>query len=575
MKKLFALLLCLAMVVSMFAACGGDKKTDNNATEATKTAESKDPSEVTLTIGLPKSAMVTDYYDNTYTKWLEEKTGYNLEFQFFAASATDYKSQLSTMVAGGIELPDILYGLNLGESVYERYGRDGILVDLRPLFDDKEKSAMWWERFNLLPEDYRQDNWRKMLSNDGSGKIYGFPEIQESLIDIMDAQVYINQEWLDNLNLPMPNSPETLYETLKAFKEQDANGNGDPNDEIPLVGTNANLSGDTMSWLINMFIYCDTLAYFNVDENGQLYLPHTQDAYREALKYIRKLYSEGLMSPMTLTANSKDLTQMVCPDEGNDQLAGVICGHITTCFTQGHEGLLSYEAMPLWGNAIINPDQNSRTTFITKDCEERGNLDYAWNMLMWGSTQESAIVQRYGEEGKHWDWATPGSKSVIGEDREAEIRLYQDTWGSMGNENWRNVEATILMNAEGEGNQSVPEEETPVNLHKYKLFNNMLDSYYYQQDNFNPPDEQICPLLVWSQELIDEVPYERDDCKSYIAKARTDFITGAKDITSDADWQEYLDQLNTLGLEKWQYYSQYIYDETIAGNWFSDLGALE
>ena len=187
------------------------------------------------------------------------------------------------------------------------------------------------------------------------------------------------------------------------------------------------------------------------------------------------------------------------------------------------------------------------------------------------SSRESSIIQRYGEEGKDWDWAPEGSVSVIGEHRAAEIRLYQDTWSTMGNNNWRNVDATILLNAEGEGNQSVPEEETEVNLHKYKLFNDMLDSYYYQRDNFNPPAEQICPLLIWSQELIDEVPYERDDCKSYISKARSDFITGAMDINSDADWDKYLAQLETLGLSKWTEYSQYIYEETIAGRWFSDL----
>lgn len=575
MKKLFALLLCLAMIASMFAACGGDdKKTDKPAaTEPTggDTTPSKDPSDVTITIGLPKSALVTDYYDNVYTKWLEEQTGYNLEFQFFAASATDYKSQMSTMVAGNIDLPDLLYAMNLGESVYERYGRDGVLVDLRPYFDDKDgKAAPWWERFEALPQEAQDNNWRRMLSNDGSGKIYAFPEIQESLIDIMDSQVWINREWLDALSLEMPNSPESLYNVLKAFKEQDPNGNGLP-DEMPLVGTNGNLSGDTMSWLINMFIYCDTAAYFNVDENGKLYLPHTTDQYREALKYIRKLYSEGLMSPLTLTANSKDLTQMVCPDEGGVQLAGVVVGHITLVFTQAHEGLLSYEALPLWGNAIINEDQNSRNTFVTKSAVERGNMEYVWNLLMVMNSRESSIIQRYGEEGKDWDWAPEGSESVIGEHRAAEIRLYQDTWSTMGNNNWRNVDATILLNAEGEGNQSVPEEETEVNLHKYKLFNDMLDSYYYQRDNFNPPEEQICPLLIWSQELIDEVPYERDDCKSYISKARSDFITGAMDINSDADWDKYLAQLETLGLSKWTEYSQYIYEETVAGRWFSDL----
>ena len=32
-----------------------------------------------------------------------------------------------------------------------------------------------------------------------------------------------------------PTTIDEYYEVLKAFKEQDANGNGDPDDEIPLI----------------------------------------------------------------------------------------------------------------------------------------------------------------------------------------------------------------------------------------------------------------------------------------------------------------------------------------------------
>ena len=39
----------------------------------------------------------------------------------------------------------------------------------------------------------------------------------------------------------MPTTTEELREVLRAFKEQDANGNGDPNDEIPLSGSPENL----------------------------------------------------------------------------------------------------------------------------------------------------------------------------------------------------------------------------------------------------------------------------------------------------------------------------------------------
>ena len=270
------------------------------------------------------------------------------------------------------------------------------------------------------------------------------------------------------------------------------------------------------------------------------------------------------MSPLTLTATPNDMKQMVCPSEGGVQIAGVVCTHLTTGFVMDHEGMLSYEALPMWGNCIFHEDTNNRTTFITKNCE---NVEAAWNLLMWMSTEESAVIQRYGAEGESWDWAPEGTFSVMSRENaphDAQIRLYKDTWSTIGNDNWRNVEATILFNAEGEGNQAVPEEESEVRQHKYNLFNEALDNYYYQIENHNPSEELICPLLVWPEEYKEEVPYAREDCRSYISKARTDFITGTEDISSDTAWQAYLDQLNKLGFEQWLFYSQAVYDQTIA-----------
>ena len=551
MKKAIALLLCLVMSISIFAAC------DNKGTQ-TQTNANFDG---TITIGLPKSAAVTDYYENAYTKWLEEKSGYNIEFQFFASNSNDYKTQLNTMVAGKLELPDILWSMNIGQTMYERYGKDGVLLDVSDYFNDETKSAPFREQLAKLTQEVQDNTWRRMQSDDGSGAIYVFPEVQESLIDIMDYQVWINREWLETLKLEMPTDPESMYQVLKAFKTGDPNGNGVA-DEIPLIGTSGSLSGDTNSWLINMFIYCDESKWWNVDENGNLYLPHTTDDYREALKYIRKLYEEGLYSPLTLSSSAADLRQMVCPDGDAPTLAGIVVTHITLGFTQGHEGLLDYECLPLWGNAVFNEDQYFLDTFITKDCK---NVDAAWDLLMLMYTEESAIIQRYGEKGVQWDYASEGSKSVIGEDRKAQIRLYQDVWGSQTNTCWHSVGCTILYNAEGEGNESVPAEETPVNLHKYKLFNDMLDSYYNQQDNFNPPEEQICPLLVWPDEYKEQLPTQISDCPSVVTKFRTDFITGKLDINSDSDWNTYLNQLNTVGFEDWKYYAQLVYNETVAG----------
>ena len=560
MKRIIALLLCVVSVMSLFAACGG---------KAEKTSNKGSDGPVTLTIGIPKSSMVSDYYNNYYTQWLEEKTGYKLEFQFFATGAQDYKTQLSTMIAGNRTLPDILLGFDLGTDLYERYGRDGVFVDLAPYFNDEEASAIWWERFRLTDEYSQENNWRRMQAADGSGAIYAFPELQDSMIDIMDYQVWINQAWLDKLGLEMPTNADELYDVLVAFKTKDPNGNGLP-DEIPLTGTSGALSGQTMSWLINMFIYWDRNIHFNVDESGKLYSPYREDEYREALKYVRKLIKEGLLASQVLTSSSaNEMKQLVTPAEGGAQLAGVVCGHLTLCFVQDDPGILNYEALPMWGNCIFHENTHNFTTFVTRDCE---NVDAAWNLLMTMTTEESAVIQRYGkqgtpEEGGTWTWAPEGTESIMStaeKPHSAQIRLYKDTWSTIGNDNWRNVEATILLNAEGEGNQAVPEEETEVRQHKYDLFNQALANYNKQIAEHNPKDELICPLLVWSAEYKEEGKAAADDCKTIVSRYRTDFCLGTKDINDDKAWAEYLAELDAKGYDMWEFYSQETYDETMA-----------
>ena len=36
---------------------------------------------ITLTVGIPKNSFITDYEDNTFTKYLEEKMNCDIEFQ--------------------------------------------------------------------------------------------------------------------------------------------------------------------------------------------------------------------------------------------------------------------------------------------------------------------------------------------------------------------------------------------------------------------------------------------------------------------------------------------------------------
>ena len=158
MKKLLALILCLTLAVSVFAGCGGggglEAAGEGNEGPVATMDQQEIPEDLTLTIGIPLSASVEDYDTNAYTLWLEEQTGYDLEFITFQSSSTDYKAQLSTMLATGDELPDILWNFQVGQGAYEEYGASGYFIDMAPYYNDKEVSKIRNQKIGFVFQTY-------------------------------------------------------------------------------------------------------------------------------------------------------------------------------------------------------------------------------------------------------------------------------------------------------------------------------------------------------------------------------------------------------------------------------------
>ena len=124
MKKWLTLLLAVVLAALLLAGCnqGQDPKPTepvaSNQETDTPTDEPDDSSEApvdkgTITIGICQNTKVEDYDNNGFTKYLEELTGYDIVFDYFATRSDDAKTQLSTRIAGGEKLPDILYRFNI------------------------------------------------------------------------------------------------------------------------------------------------------------------------------------------------------------------------------------------------------------------------------------------------------------------------------------------------------------------------------------------------------------------------------------------------------------------------------
>ncbi len=115
--------------------------------------------------------------------------------------------------------------------------------------------------------------------------------------DAVAAKIMIGpqyrRDWLQRLGLEDPVTIEDWYNVLTAVKNQDANGNGDPNDEIPLISKGASIScsNDNINVLASGFGV--NMKFYQVD--GQVKFGPYEPEWKAYLQEMNKWYNEGLI----------------------------------------------------------------------------------------------------------------------------------------------------------------------------------------------------------------------------------------------------------------------------------------
>lgn len=225
---------------------------------------------------------------NKEIEWLTKlEKDLNLKIKWEEVSA-DWDQKKAPMLASG-DIPDLILGPNaVSDSEFAKF--TGLFEDLS---DDLDKLPNVQKMFEEQP-------LTKSLATQLDGKIYGLPKYQRFWPKTASRQ-YINQEWLDNLGLAQPTTWDELFDVLVAFKQEDANGNGDNNDEIPMdwspVGTGGFGYFQPMQLLASTGIVVSeggNTGYFA--ENGKVGNFFVDERYKETIKFLNKCWEAGLVN---------------------------------------------------------------------------------------------------------------------------------------------------------------------------------------------------------------------------------------------------------------------------------------
>ncbi len=323
-KRIAALTLAAMMTVSALAGCGGatpdsastSGKSDTSASAGAESTGTASGEKVKLTALFIAHPLTKDLNEMQWLQEIEDKAGVDVEWETIY---TDWETVKATRFASG-DIPDLVFNATI-DSDYTTY--NGLFQDMTELI---EKDAP-----NIQAMFTEQPDTKVLAALDG--KIYGIPKFQGKWPST-NTVMFINKQWLDNLGLEKPTTFSELEAVLKAFKEQDANGNGDMNDEIPL---DYNAYGGNNAWFNSAYSLTNLLggmgiqltnwgvdAYFA--EDGQVKNYAVDERYKLFMKYLQGLYSQGLINENALTNDYSAFQSLSRGNENGDALVGVVFG---------------------------------------------------------------------------------------------------------------------------------------------------------------------------------------------------------------------------------------------------------
>lgn len=536
-KKVLSGLMAATLVVGL-SACGSTKDTTKNtsssAQEESKTSEAVQSStaeqesevaekamypiegNVTLTLAMIEKSTVTanakHLFETPLGKAWQEATGVTIEVIQCANS-----DALNLLIAGG-DLPDLIYFYPSSYSGgAEKAIKDGVIEPLNDYIDECAP--------DLKAVLDGNDVWRK-TNTTSSGFIIGAPFIRGEDFMCTSAGLIIRQDWLDDLGLDVPQTPDDLYEVLKAFKEEKGA-------TIPLTATNSWFKLAFHQGIFTTPFDLIKCTWYQVD--GQIHLGNAEEQYKDVLTFFNKLYEEGLLDPNYMSNDDN-----TCRSNMANGISGVTIGptggYIGNILSAVEENDSTFNLTgfgPLVANEGDIPYSGQYDNAIkgislvmTSQCE---NKEAAVKFMNYGYTEEGSLLLNFGIEGESYTMVDgyPTYTELItnnpnGWTMQQALAQYTMTW---------NDGPMVQDRRFAEQYSARPQQQAAL----------------AQWSNTTAADYQVPNLSIAED---DQAEYNKlwADIDTYISEMFVQYITGQASL--DGFETEYLSQLEKMGIDR-------------------------
>ncbi|MDR0731139.1 MAG: extracellular solute-binding protein [Treponema sp.] len=572
-KAVFTVLLALALALPVYAGGGAQGRSGSAAVDRSNfTALGTYPivkNKETLTVLTHAGSLEADMDQNWMTGWYEEKTNVHVNWQY--APTEQFKERVNLALASGEKLDLIMsnpwapYGFNQAEIA--RLANQSLILPVGDLIET--------DTIHMKANLAGVPLWRETLTQP-DGKIYMLPNLSECFHCLYYGKIQVNTEFLKNVGLDYPKTTEDFKQMLIAFRDKDANGNGDPNDEIPFAAATGDFSYKIDTYLMCAFVYDDGENRLFL-ENGRVVAAFQKPEFREGLKYLNDLYREGLIYRDSFSMNNDTRSKL------NSQKYESVIGAIPT----NHHGSagsreagepvrwLDYELIaPVKGpkgvqftryDPFYKMNNNMLTGTFIPSTSRNAALILRW--LDYFHTDEGARMSEFGPKGITWDDPDPGSFGADG--TPAAFKTIPWTWAADDPQNPNNRWPGGV-----NWGQMPPLYRPAAHWGKWQAYDwtqytdgKGVEAFLYQRTatNYQPyglPEKDILPPLWYSADEVSDIAMLRTNINTFVDESIAKFVIGSSNINSDADWNNFQAQLKTIGIDRYLQIIQKTYDSS-------------
>lgn len=295
-RKLLAVLLTMAMIITLAAGCGTPSTSPSGSASA-PAADGSNPADSATQEPITISMLYRDSpaypFDPNWPALQAIQKEQNVTLDIKTVPSKDYASKARIILSSG-DIPDLVTGIE--KEVAAEYASSGVLLRVSDYMDKLPNLAAKIEQYGIADE---VDNWRTK-----DGGLYILPFMNEA--PMYNTAPAFRMDVLEEYGLEVPTNYDELYQVLKVIKENRpdsypmANYNGAKNIR-DIAGPSWGIEGS-----YNGFMY---------DEQKQeFYYANIGDNYKEYTKFINKLVKEKLADPEIYTGTLDQWKQKTVSD---------------------------------------------------------------------------------------------------------------------------------------------------------------------------------------------------------------------------------------------------------------------